>query len=378
MTSKERVKTALRHETPDRVPLGEIEIDAPIIEAVLGRPTFYRAGLKTVKAYWEGRRDEVVETMKRDYVEFIRKTEMDIASFAMMIVPDKDTEFYPLEQVSEGDYQDGNGNVFRYSEQTQELMFFKKGTGPLRLMSSRQQPGKPYEYTESELEFARHVVRELGETHFIVAPGHWTLPSIPYRAADNAIVEGLVSAIVEGRADQYREQGIRNAAWLGRAAAFWKSFGADAVWGGQDVGHNRGTFISPQMCRQMLLPVWKAQAEAYHANAMPVIWHACGNNRAVWDQFVEAGVDAYQAIQEEEPLEDLKRLYGDRLALMGGVSCRTLDLGTPEEVREQTRRAIEAAAEGGGFILASSHSLHAGVKYENFMAMLDAWKACRA
>jgi len=62
---------------------------------------------------------------------------------------------------------------------------------------------------------------------------------------------------------------------------------------------------------------------------------------------------------------------------MGGVSCRTLDVGTPEQIAEQTRRAIEVAAEGGGFILSSSHSLHAGVKYENFMAMLETWHKYR-
>jgi hypothetical protein len=39
VTSKERVLAALTHRQPDRVPLGEIEIDGPIVEAVLGRPT---------------------------------------------------------------------------------------------------------------------------------------------------------------------------------------------------------------------------------------------------------------------------------------------------------------------------------------------------
>ena len=108
MTPKERIKAALNHQEPDHVPLGEIEIDAPIVEAVLGRSTFYRAGIRTVKAYLEGRRDEVVESMKRDYVEFIRKTELDLASFAMEIVPDVGTEFYLLHQKTyqSSDYND--------------------------------------------------------------------------------------------------------------------------------------------------------------------------------------------------------------------------------------------------------------------------------
>ncbi len=33
----ERVLKAIRHKEPDRVPLGELQIDPPIIEAYLGR-----------------------------------------------------------------------------------------------------------------------------------------------------------------------------------------------------------------------------------------------------------------------------------------------------------------------------------------------------
>jgi uroporphyrinogen decarboxylase len=376
MTPKERVKMALNHQEPDHVPLGEIEIDGPIVEAVLGRPTFYRAGIRTMKAYLDGRRDEVVESMKHDYVEFIRKTELDVASFAMEIVPDACAEFYPLHQIGEKDYSDENGNIFRHSEETNELIFARKGSGPVKLMAPRQQD-KPFSYSESELEFVKHVISELGETHFIVAPGGFSMPGILYRSADNSIIESLVSAIAEDRTDEYRESRIAGAQSLGKAASYWKSLGADAVWGGQDIGHNQGTFVSPEMCREMLLPVWKAWVDNWHESGMSCIWHACGNNRVIWDQFVEAGIDAYQAIQEEEPLDELKRLYGGQLTIMGGVSCRTLDTGTPDQIREETRRAIETTAEGGGFILSSSHSLHAGVKYENFTAMLETWHKYR-
>ena len=55
----------------------------------------------------------------------------------------------------------------------------------------------------------------------------------------------------------------------GRAAAYWKAFGVDAVCSGQDIGSNQGTFISPGLCRQMLLPGWRAQCDAYHAEGMP-------------------------------------------------------------------------------------------------------------
>ena len=110
MTPKERVKAAISHRQPDRVPMGESEIDAPIIEAVLGHPTYYTGKFRLMKAYWEGRRDEAVDSMKRDYVEFLRRTQHDIAR--VMLVPDKDAEFYPVEQIGAVDYKDQNGASF--------------------------------------------------------------------------------------------------------------------------------------------------------------------------------------------------------------------------------------------------------------------------
>jgi hypothetical protein len=95
VTFKERVLAALAHRQPDRVPLGEIEIDGPIVEAVLGRPTYYRNGLKAVLAFLDGRRDEVVDSIKRDYVEFVRVTGMDLVSFAMEIVPGREADCSP-------------------------------------------------------------------------------------------------------------------------------------------------------------------------------------------------------------------------------------------------------------------------------------------
>jgi hypothetical protein len=372
MTPKERVKAALRHQEPDRVPMGENEIDAPIIEAVLGRPTYYGAKFRLMQAYLEGRRDEAVDSMKRDYIEFLRKTEHDIAK--IMLVPDKDAEFYPLKQVSAENYEDENGNVFRYSAETQELIHIRHGRGPVKLVSSRQEPGKLYEPSESELEFAKYVLDELGETHFIIAPAWVGPPPMPHRGT--SYFDAMLEAIIE-RPQIYRDQRVRAAQNIARAAEYYKARGCNAVMGGEDLGHNKGTLMSPDCFRDILLPGLQAQVEQAHSKGMPFFFHSCGNNRAIWGYFAQSGLDAYQAIQDEEPLEDLKREVGHKLTLWGGTSCRLLDLGTPEQIREQTRRSIQTAAAGGGFILGSSHSLGVGVKYDNYMAMLETWKQCR-
>ncbi len=64
--------------------------------------------------------------------------------------------------------------------------------------------------------------------------------------------------------------------------------------------------------------------------------------------------------------------YGDKICILGNVDCRCiLPFGTEEEVRRDVRRCINAAAGGGGYMLASSNSIHANCKVENVYTMMD-------
>ena len=47
---------------------------------------------------------------------------------------------------------------------------------------------------------------------------------------------------------------------------------------------------------------------------------------------------------------------------------RVLPYGTPQEVRDETRRRIEDLAPGGGFVFAPIHIIQSGVPVENLVA----------
>lgn len=49
--------------------------------------------------------------------------------------------------------------------------------------------------------------------------------------------------------------------------------------------------------------------------------------------------------------------------------------GTPAMVRGNVRDVMTAGARGGGYIFGTTHSVAVGTKYDNFMAMLDAYHA---
>ena len=79
---------------------------------------------------------------------------------------------------------------------------------------------------------------------------------------------------------------------------------------------------------------------------------------------------------------ELNREFGKELTFWGGGvdTQRTLPFGTPEEVREETKRRIEELAPGGGFIFSAVHNIQADVPPENIMAMwetLQAYVVCQ-
>jgi uroporphyrinogen decarboxylase len=131
--------------------------------------------------------------------------------------------------------------------------------------------------------------------------------------------------------------------------------------------------MSPEMFREFCLPAMKKRVENIKRFCPKVMLHSCGNTWKLMDMFIEAGIDLNQSLQTGAGM-DIKRLkeeYGAKMCFWGGVSVEKLIMGTPEDVRADVRYAMEYGAPNGGFILGPSHSIAYGVKYDNFMAMLD-------
>jgi uroporphyrinogen-III decarboxylase len=156
---------------------------------------------------------------------------------------------------------------------------------------------------------------------------------------------------------------------------------SDAVLWAEDLGYGKATLISPDMFRDLFLEANKARARNVKEKfGKKVLKHCCGNVRALMDDFIEIGYDAYQSIQPTAGMDicALKKSHGDKITLWGGVAVENLVGGTPDEVRRDVRRAMACAKPGGRFILGASHSIAVGTKYENFLAMLDEfWKLCQ-
>ena len=362
MTPKERVLAALAHREPDRVPTGEFATDYRIIEAVLGRPSFWRAKAKLTKALWQGRRDEVVAAQKRDLVDFTLALDLDMVP--VQCSPIRGLKPLVPRQLDENTWEGECGNVLAYSALTEDIGIVKLGRQSPPYLSA----ALPEAMDESELELARFVVERLGKTHFVFArPGRAGMtPGFPtglgieqeyLRIADDP--EGL------------RRDLLAKAERMADAIMPFVELGVDGLAIGQDYGHNGGPFMSPRHFREIYFPAMQRECEIIHAAGKPVLYHACGNNRLILEMMIEAGMDCYQAIQPVERIEEIKALYGDSLTLWGGVATSSLASGTPEEIHQQTLFSLQHCAPGGGFILGSSHSLTIGTKPENYRSMLE-------
>jgi uroporphyrinogen decarboxylase len=171
--------------------------------------------------------------------------------------------------------------------------------------------------------------------------------------------------------DSIAESHVNAAESIFKASVKARQHGADAVRLAFDYGYSVGPYCSPADFRRAFLPGLKAQVDAVHRAGLKVVLHVDGNMTPVVDQFAEADVDIYQAVQSYEPLADYKRAVGHKLAFWGNVDNDRLARGTPDEIRRRSRQAIQAAKRGGGFILGSSHDILLPTPAANFLAMVE-------
>jgi uroporphyrinogen decarboxylase len=72
-------------------------------------------------------------------------------------------------------------------------------------------------------------------------------------------------------------------------------------------------------------------------------------------------------------LANLKKRFGKNIIFCGGIDThKILPAGTTIEVRDEVKRVMELLGEGGGYMIASVHTIMNDVPVENVLAMVDA------
>lgn len=377
MNSRERVAATLDGVVPDRVPIGEFAVDFDTVERIIGHETYLRAKAKSQIAFWEGRHDEVAESYRRDHIELHEKLELDIVTFptATWLIP-PETDVPPPRRIDPSTWEDRDGRIFRLSEITADITCVHDPVAALHTFTVaefQRAPESP-EPDARSLGILDAVVGRFKGEKYICGPSGGEVGIVFLGGMERGSMELIENPDVVRAATSLRveEQNLADEVLIHPDA--------DGVIWGKDFGYKTGPFISPDMFRAFFLQPNKARVRNVHEkHHKKVLKHCCGNNNALLDAFIEIGYDAYQSIQPTAGMDicAVKRQYGDRLTLWGGVAVEHILSGTPQQVRQDVRRSMRCAKPGGRFILGTSHSVAVGSRYDNYMAMLDEyWKHC--
>ncbi len=151
--------------------------------------------------------------------------------------------------------------------------------------------------------------------------------------------------------------------------------GAEIIVLGDDYAHNTAPLMSPAHFSEFILPRLKKMIDAIHEEGAFCIKHSDGNLWPILDMIIDADPDGLNPIEPVAGMDikEVKEKYGDRVCLIGNIDCgKLLSSGTVEQVEQAVKKCIKEAAEGGGFILSSSNSIHSSVKPENYLTMVQA------
>jgi uroporphyrinogen decarboxylase len=163
--------------------------------------------------------------------------------------------------------------------------------------------------------------------------------------------------------------------WVLEAAALaFNTGGVDAFHISDDWGGTGGLLISPDHFREFFIKPFERMVSGLKSYGVPVIMHNDGNLWEILDDLVNTGIDAYHPVEKAATMDlvKVKQKYKGRICPIGNVNNKTTMVsGTPEDVKNETMECLKIAAPGGGYILSTDHSLHDDISLENAMTLID-------
>lgn len=147
----------------------------------------------------------------------------------------------------------------------------------------------------------------------------------------------------------------------------------DGMWYWDDLGFKHSPFMSPDMYRELIFPFHKRLFEFAHSHGLSVILHTDGMIESLIPQLIEAGVDCLQPLEVKSGMDLLriKKDFGERIALIGGMAAGELISNDLARVRNELESKLPHAMAGGGYILQVDHSVPDQVHYETYTFFVE-------
>jgi uroporphyrinogen decarboxylase len=101
--------------------------------------------------------------------------------------------------------------------------------------------------------------------------------------------------------------------------------------------------------------------------------HMCGQTDHLLQIFADdLQINEFQGFGYQVDLDRIAAVMGGRVVLLGNVNPMLIHSGTPDEVREATRKVIEKLAPKKGLIIQDGNNIPPGSPLENINAMMEA------
>ena len=174
--------------------------------------------------------------------------------------------------------------------------------------------------------------------------------------------------------DEFGQVVERQHKWCVRKAEMAIDAGVDFVEVG---GSGDLTLQTPEMWRQIVLPTIQEITKLCKQAGVISGLHTCGKERAIVEVCAnETDLDYINPLEGPPmgdcDLKELKQKFGGTLCLMGNLhTTDVMLLGTPEDVEKASRKAIDDAGEGGGFILSTGDQCGRDTPEENLFKMIE-------
>lgn len=325
---------ALHLEEPDRVPIWELIINKPVIRALAGDMSYL----------------DFAEKENHDGVTIFEDTKM-------------------VERVNKTTYID-EWNI-TWKIEPSGLTY--PGGGPIDGEEALSEYTPPDPNADHRLSTLENAVDRFGGERAVVFLSHEAFEFSHY-------LRGMKNLLI----DYYRNPGL--AKKLARMVTDYKKevieraieIGADAIVTGDDYCNRAGPIMSLDHFKSFVLPYLKETIRTAKKHGIPYIKHTDGNIWPILDLMVDAGITAIDPLEPVAGMDigKVKHQYGDRICLMGNIDCGDLlSTGSPPDVVTTVKDTIQRAAPEGGYVLASSNSIHPAVKPDNYLAMMEAGRS---
>lgn len=356
LNSIERIWKSLEFEEPDRVPITELGIDLPHLEAIMDRRL---GGGAAATLGSEPREEELIGLT----VDCYKKLELD-----MIVGGVSPPKGWKPKINSDGTVVDEWGRVLYHDEKCREWI-----PGAKTICEAPEEWENfsfPEAYAPGRSDGLERMKRFIDGTMLLAGNIR-----DPFALLWEMFTPIYFVMWMYRNLDFIGSMFEKVTAYNVEIISLLRDCGAELIISAGDWCEKMGPMVPLKFFRETIFPNLRRQVEATHNRGSKFIKHTDGNVVPLLEE-LSCIVDGLHSLDPSAGVDigDVKRKYGDRLVLLGNVSVDNLARKSTREIVDETKECIRKASSGGGHILSSSNTWFTDARLENCLTMVEVGK----